>query len=146
MPSNSRRSSASDTGRKLMPSSAATFRRETDSPIVISPRMMRRRTWAYAAAARLALFADKVSRLVDAARTFIRGDLRIRAQRPRTIDRTALRARGDDQIGRLALLHPLLERANLVEVVRPFAAAAVRHAGCHEETEIVPDAGAAHGL
>ena len=55
-------------------------------------------------------------------------NLRIRTQRARAIDRAALRVRRDDRLGRLALLDPLLERADLVEVVRAFAAAAVRHA------------------
>src|ERR1051325_3055322 len=148
MPSNSRRSSASDTGRKLMPSSAAILRRETDWPIATSPRTIRRRTKVYASAARLALFAGKVGGLVDAARAFVGRDLRIGAQRPRAIDRTAFAVRRGDHRRRLALLHPLLERADLVEVVGAFTAAAMGHARRHKETEAVVDvaAGAAGDL
>src|SRR5215467_14335694 len=134
IPSDSRRSSASETGRKLIPSSAATLRRDTDSPIAISPRTMRRRTKAYADAARLALFADKIGRLVDAARPFVGRHLRIGTQRPRAIDRAALGVRRDDLIRRLALLHPLLERADLVEAVRAVAALAVVHSWRHEQS------------
>src|SRR6185436_14556764 len=97
--------------------------------------------------ARLALFADKVRGLIDAARALVRRDLRIRAQRTRAIDRAALAVRRDDHGRRRALLHPLLERADLVEVVGAFAAAAVRHARRHEQTVIAADlAGAAGGL
>src|SRR5262249_49377617 len=148
-PSNSRRSSASETGRKLMPSSAATLRRETDCPSEISPRRIRRRTWPYASAARLALalLADKARRLIDASASFVRRNLRVRAERTRTIHLALFRVRRDDLIRRLALLHPLFERRDLVEVVRAFAAAAVRHPRRHEQTVVAADlARASRGL
>src|SRR5215471_12901208 len=105
-----------------MPSSAATLRRETDCPSEISPRRIRRRTTPYASAARLAwlLLADKAGCLIDASASFVRRDLRIGAQRTRTIHAALFRVRRDDLIGGLALLHPLLERCDLVEVVRTF--------------------------
>src|SRR5580693_585000 len=52
-PSNSRRRNASETGRKLMPKSAAILRREITWPMAISPRRMRSRIYTYASAARL---------------------------------------------------------------------------------------------
>src|SRR4029077_205330 len=109
-PSNSRRSSASETGRKLMPSSAATLRRETDCPSEISPRRIRRRTTPYASAARLAsaLLADKARRLIDAAASFVRRRLRVGAERTGTIHLALLRVRRDDLVGGLALFDPLL--------------------------------------
>src|SRR5215471_20335189 len=121
-----------------MPSSAATLRRETDCPSEISPRRIRRRTTPYASAARLALLllADKTGCLIDASASFVRRDLRVGAQRTRTIHVALFRVRRDDLIGRLALLYPLLEWRDFVEVVRTFAAAAVRHARRHEKTII----------
>src|SRR6478672_8285485 len=107
-----------------MPSSAATLRRDTDCPSEISPRRIRRRTTPYASAARLAfaLLADKTGRLIDASASFVRRHLRVGAQRARTIHFAFLRVRRDDLVGRLSLLDPLLERGNLVEIVRPLAA------------------------
>src|SRR5215813_13210135 len=118
-----------------MPSSAATLRRETDCPIEISPRRIRRRTWPYASAARLALalLADKTRRLIDASASFVCRDLWIWAERTRPIDLAVFRMRRDDLVRCLALFHPLIERPDLVEVVRAFAAAAVRHARRHEQ-------------
>src|SRR5262245_39659766 len=52
-PSISRRSSASDTGRKLMLNSAASLRREITCPSMISPRRILWRTTPYASEARL---------------------------------------------------------------------------------------------
>src|SRR5688572_31388559 len=57
-PSISSRNSASDTGRKLILSSAASLRREMTCPRAISPRRMRCRTTVYASDARLDGSAD----------------------------------------------------------------------------------------
>src|SRR5580658_4591353 len=51
-PSNSNRRNASETGRKLMPSSAAILRREITWPIATSPRRIRSRMMTYASPAR----------------------------------------------------------------------------------------------
>src|SRR6185436_527247 len=57
-----------------------------------------------------------------------------RTERPCPIDATGGGVRRNDPIRRLPLLHPLLERRDRVERVRPLAAAAVPHAGRHEQT------------
>src|SRR3984885_4306992 len=51
-PSNSNRRNASETGRKLMPSSAAILRREITWPMATSPRRIRSRMITYASPAR----------------------------------------------------------------------------------------------
>src|SRR4029078_1579901 len=61
-PSISSRSSASDTGRKLMLSSAASLRREITCPSVISPRRILWRTTVYASEARLDCSASFMGR------------------------------------------------------------------------------------
>src|SRR5712691_5224488 len=72
-------------------------------------------------------FANKIRGLVGAAAALITGDLRVRAQRTRAIDRAVANPRCDDLLGRLALLHPMFERLHRVKSVRPIAAAAMPH-------------------
>src|SRR4029434_7748118 len=75
----------------------------------------------------------KVVRLVDAAGSLVSRDLWIRAERTRAVHFAADRMCREDGGGRLSLLPPLLERGQRVKDVRPFAAAAVPHAGRIEE-------------
>src|ERR1700741_1345132 len=84
--------------------------------------------------------ALEVRSVVRAARAGEHGDSRIDAERTRAVDHAAGQVRGNDAIGGLALLDPLLERGEHVEGVRPGAARAVLHAGNHEQAEEVVDA------
>ena len=77
--------------------------------------------------------ARKASRFIRASRALVGRSLRIGAEWPCAIDRAVGGVRRDDLIRRLALLDPLLERGDHVERVRAFAAAAVAHAGRHEQ-------------
>src|SRR5262245_30529222 len=79
----------------------------------------------------------KVVRLVDAAGSLVHRHLRIGTERTRAVHFAAGRMRGEDRGRRLPLLAPLLERAQRVKDVRPFAAATVAHAGGVEETDRV---------
>src|SRR5712691_12826953 len=81
------------------------------------------------------LFANEVGGFVRAARACEDGSLRIRAQRPRALDLAAGHTRRNDPIGRLALLDPLLERGDRIERVGAFTAAAMAHAGDHEQAD-----------
>ena len=77
--------------------------------------------------------ARKAGGVVGAARALVARHQWIRAQRPRAIDLAVRAVRGDQLVGRHAFLHPLFERADRVELVRPGPAGAVPHAGRHEE-------------
>ena len=44
--------------------------------------------------------------------------------------------RRGNALGSLTLLHPAVQRGDLVKGIGPFATAAVRHAGNHEEFDI----------
>src|SRR5262245_51365880 len=90
--------------------------------------------------------ALKVRCLVRAARAFVLGDLGIGAQRAGTVDLAAGAVRGDDLLGRDALLHPALECrvdvrvraaagwASLAEDVRSRAGAAVLDSRSEKES------------
>src|SRR2546427_5966822 len=77
--------------------------------------------------------ADEARGLVCASGSSIRRDLWIWTQRTRPLDLSIAHARRHDRIGRLAVFHPLFERAHHVEAVRPLTASAMTHAGHHEQ-------------
>src|SRR4051812_14345406 len=77
--------------------------------------------------------AAEVRRVVAAAGPFPARDLWIETERPRAIDLAAGAVRRDQLVRRHALLDPLLERRQMIELVRSGAAAAVAHARRHEE-------------
>src|SRR6266850_8534291 len=101
---------------------AATTPRTTPATSAIA---MRARCPVMVSSARL---AREVRSLVGAAASLIDGNLRVRTERTRAVRFSVAHLRRDDRVGRLALLHPLLERADHVERVRSLAAAAVAHA------------------
>src|SRR5262245_3289433 len=73
----------------------------------------------------LRLATHEIGRVVDAPASGVRRHLRIRAQRTHAIDLPVGAVRGVQLLRRLAVLHPLLERADLVEHVRALTAGAV---------------------
>lgn len=74
--------------------------------------------------------AHEARRGVDTPGALVLRDLRIRTTRARAIDFAAGGdMRRDQRLRRLAVLHPLLERADLVEHARAFAATAVYGVG-----------------
>src|SRR5262245_38550096 len=79
------------------------------------------------------LFAGEVRGVVQTALASVNSDLRIRTQRPASIDHSVGRVLGDDLLRRLALLDPSLAHAHPVEVVGTNAAAAMGHARHHEQ-------------
>src|ERR1051326_115421 len=79
--------------------------------------------------------ANEILRVIGAAAALILGDLRIRAERARSFHRSVIDARGDHHIRCVAFFHPLLDRADLVEHIRAFTAAAMAHSRFQEETD-----------
>src|SRR5437867_2701556 len=76
--------------------------------------------------------ADEIGGVIDAARALVFGDLRIRTQRTRAVH-LAVGAVGRDQlVRRHALFHPALKRADFIEYIGTFTAAAVAHSGLQE--------------
>src|SRR6266704_3620851 len=71
--------------------------------------------------------ANEIGGIVDAARALVFGDLRIGAQRTRAVYLAVGTVRRGQLLRRFALFHPLLERADFVEHVGTFTAAAVTH-------------------
>src|SRR5262245_2520307 len=84
--------------------------------------------------------ADKARGVVRVALAGVGGDLGIRTERACAVDLGITQARRLDSLRRLAVLDPLFERGDHVEAVRSFAAAAVRHAGHHEQAIRIVDA------
>src|SRR5438093_931426 len=97
---------------------------ETCSPLFPSVRVMfmcvRPRTL-------VPQLANKIRRIVDAAGALVFRNLRIRTQRPRSLDLPVTGAGCDDAVRRLALLDPLVQRAHFVEDIRSFSARAMPH-------------------
>src|SRR5262249_50618594 len=81
--------------------------------------------------------AQEILGFIDASRALVFGDLRIRAQRARTIHLSAGAVRRDDLVRRHTVFNPLFERADLIEHVRTFAAAAMTHARFHKQPNIL---------
>src|SRR5258706_4698336 len=77
--------------------------------------------------------ADEVRRVVRAAGARVDSQLRVRAEGTRAIHTATRGVRRENAIGRLPLLHPLLERRDHVEVVRTVAAGAMPHPRRHEQ-------------
>src|ERR1700722_11131108 len=85
-------------------------------------------------AARWGRAAGEVRCFVDAARAVVSSDLRVGAERAGTVNFARGAVGGDDARGRLPLLDPPLENADLVEGVGTFSTVAMSHAGHHEQT------------
>src|SRR6478672_3162617 len=83
--------------------------------------------------------AGEAGSVVRVAFAAIHSDRGIRAERPRARD-TWSGVRGDDRIGRDALLDPFLKRRERIEAVQPGATRAVVHAGGEEQAEEAFDA------
>src|SRR4029078_2757119 len=73
--------------------------------------------------AKLLPSTGKICCLIRAAAPFVRGDLRIRTQRPGPVNPAIGCVRRKNLIRRLAVLDPLLECADDIERVRSFSAA-----------------------
>src|SRR5262245_25929290 len=87
----------------------------------------------------LALFrrtALKTGGIVDTARALVSCYLRIRTQWTRAVHLAVRHVRRDHGAGRFPLLHPTIERSDLVERIGPLASTAVRHSGSHEQANI----------
>src|SRR5437773_4108545 len=80
--------------------------------------------------------ARKTVRLVDAARTGVHRAQRIRAERTGPLRRAIGDFSRDDALGRFAVLDPVVDRRGPVRLVGTGAAAAVKHAGHHEQAEV----------
>src|SRR5579862_5315011 len=74
-------------------------------------------------------FARKAGSVVGAARTLIRRDLRIRAERTRHIHVSAGHMRSQNLIGGAVRFTPAFHHTHFIELVGPDAALAVIHAG-----------------
>src|SRR5690349_11286931 len=75
----------------------------------------------------------KIRRFVNVAGTLVIRRLRIGAQRASPVCFSVPHARCFDAFRRLAALHPLLDRSQHIERIRPVAAVAVSHARHHEQ-------------
>src|SRR5438552_407100 len=75
----------------------------------------------------------KIDGIVRTATSFVRGGLRVRAQRPRAINLSACLMRRQDLIGSLSLFHPLIEGRDAIELIRAITALAVIHSWNHEK-------------
>src|SRR5665213_780607 len=147
-PSTSSLNKASDTGRKLIPISLASVRREMTCPSFNSPRRIRWRTLLYASLERLLLGAlPRISLLeftlwsaaceicgfVSTARALVCGHLRVRTQRTRPVHHAVANPRRRDRLRSLSILRPLLQRADHIEGAGAIASAAMAHPGHHEQ-------------
>ena len=79
------------------------------------------------------LLTDEVRGVVDAARSLVGRVARIGAERPRPIDLAVAHARRGNLLRRRAAFDPGVERRHHVEGAGAVAAAAVPHAGHHEQ-------------
>src|SRR6478609_6396497 len=81
--------------------------------------------------------ALEARRVVRVALALVARCLRVRAERPRRDDLAVLHLARGDALGRLALLDPARDHAHPVGLVRSVAAAAVAHAGHHEQARVL---------
>src|SRR6185503_3654575 len=79
--------------------------------------------------------AAEVRRIVDAALPRVAGDLRIGTERPCARRLAVHDLAGDDGVRRLPLLHPVDDGRDRIVLIGTDAAAAMRHAGHHEQAE-----------
>ena len=70
-------------------------------------------------------FAREAVSVVGASRAFVDGDLRIRTERPRTIDLVGSPARSDDPIRRFPVFDPFFDCTNRIEGRRALASEAM---------------------
>src|SRR4029077_20418561 len=82
---------------------------------------------------RARLPANKVGRFISASCSFVGRDRRVRAQRARADDLAIRDLRCANLRRRRLRLHPLVNRSNHIEGARAVAAAAMAHAGDHEQ-------------
>jgi hypothetical protein len=79
--------------------------------------------------------ARKVRRVVGASYAFVDSGLRVCAYGTRTIDHTVGTMRRQNLVRCLPFLNPLFECAHRVKCVRSLSAAAMSHAGKHEQVD-----------
>src|SRR5262245_29944317 len=87
---------------------------------------------------RLRLGAVEARLVIAVSASPVSRDLRVGTERARAHAAAVERARGGQTLGRLSLLHPALERAEGIDLVRTLAAPAVVHPRCHEQADVVP--------
>src|SRR5438132_3609511 len=102
-------------------------------PFVLSPRTARSQAQGNPSRG----LAGEVSGVVGAAGTPIHRRLRIRTERAGHINPVVENASREDHIRRDVRLPPPLEDGEHVELIGALPAAAVRHAGDHEQTQPV---------